>query len=69
MKKKNKFEGFYEDEESLTMLESINKAADRERVLKLQREKEEAKKDKYFKIFVVASTIFILLGATYLTFF
>ena len=69
MKKKDKFEGFYEDEESLAMLESINKAADRERVLKLQREKEEARKDKYFKIFVVASTIFILLGATYLTFF
>ena len=69
MKKKDKFEGFYEDEESLSMLESINKAADRERVLKLQREKEEARKDKYFKIFVVASTIFILLGATYLTFF
>lgn len=69
MKKKDKFEGFYEDEESLAMLESINKAADRERVLKLQREKEEARKDKYFKIFVVASTVFILLGATYLTFF
>ena len=69
MKKKDKFEGFYEDEESLEMLESINKAADRERVLKLQREKEEARKDKYFKIFVVTSTIFILLGATYLTFF
>lgn len=69
MKKKDKFEGFYEDEESLAMLESINKAADRERVLKLKREKEEARKDKYFKIFVVASTVFILLGATYLTFF
>lgn len=69
MKKKDKFEEFYEDEESLAMLESINKAADRERVLKLQREKEEARKDKYFKIFVVASTVFILLGATYLTFF
>ena len=69
MKKKDKFEGFYEDEESLAMLESINKSADRERVLKLQREKEETRKDKYFKIFVVASTIFILLGATYLTFF
>ncbi len=69
MKKKNKFEGFYEDEESLAMLESINKASDRERILRLQREKKEAKFDRFFKIFVVSSTIFILLSATYLAFF
>lgn len=69
MKKKNKFEGFYEDEESLAMLESINKASDRERILRLQREKKETKFDRFFKIFVVSSTIFILLSATYLAFF
>ena len=69
MKKKNKFEGFYEDEESLAMLESINKASDRERILRLQREKKQAKFDRFFKIFVVSSTIFILLSATYLAFF
>lgn len=59
MKKVNSFEGFYEDEESLKMLDMINKNADKEYV----RIKKQEKKDKIgnllMKVFIIASLMFV----------
>lgn len=69
----NEFEGFYEDEESIMMMESINKASEQERVRKAQEQvkrnkiaKKEAKADKWFKIGLFISMVFIATGILYL---
>ena len=72
-----KFTGFYEDEESLKMMESINKASDEERARKValakaQQEKarvqakKEARSNKIFMIGVFVSMVFIATGLLYL---
>lgn len=57
MKKVNKFEGFYEDEDSIKMLESINQAANKEYVKK--ENKKEQKQNRIMMTFVIGSLIFI----------
>jgi hypothetical protein len=72
-----KFTGFYEDEESLKMMESINRASDLERerkmkLAKVQNEKakvqakKEARSNKLFMIGVFVSMVFIATGLLYL---
>lgn len=73
----NEFEGFYEDEESINMIESINKASDEARArkvaqAKVQNEKarvqakKEARSNKLFMIGVFVSMVFIATGLLYL---
>lgn len=59
MKKKDKFKGFYEDEESLEMLEVINKIADEEYAKELKKEKKEKREDFLIKFFIIASLLFM----------
>lgn len=73
----NEFEGFYEDEESIMMMESINKASEQERARKIaqakaQNEKakvqakKEARSNRWFMTGVIVSVIFIATGLLYL---
>lgn len=59
MKKKDKFKGFYEDEESLKMLEIINQQANEEYEKELKKEKKERIEDILIKIFIIASLLFM----------
>lgn len=65
MKKVNKFEGFYEDEESIKMLESINQAANKEYVKRVN--KKELKQNRIMMVFVIGSLIFIAGCILYLS--
>ena len=67
MKKKNNFKGFYEDEESLKMLEAINKSADEEYKKTQKKEKREKIEGIFIKIFVVASLLFMAWCVLYVS--
>lgn len=66
MKKINKFEGFYEDEESIKMMEIINKEAEKERERRMIASKKEKKADKWFKVGLFISIALLLTGILYL---
>lgn len=55
--KKNNFKGFYEDEESIKMMEIINKEADKEYAKRVK--EKENKQNKIMMAFVIGSLIFI----------
>lgn len=55
--KKNNFKGFYEDEDSIKMLESINQAANKEYAKR--ENKKEQKQNRIMMAFVIGSLIFI----------
>ena len=57
--KKNNFKGFYEDEESLKMMDAINKEADKEYARRIKAREE--KKNNKIKVFVVLSLLFITI--------
>lgn len=59
MKKNNKFEGLWEDEESLKMMEIINESANKEYANRKVAYKKAKKQDRIVKIFVISSLIFI----------
>lgn len=59
-KKKDEFKDFYEDEESLKMMEAINKSANEEKKKREQQLFQEARTEKAFKIFVIALLIALL---------
>ena len=59
MKKKNNFKGFYEDEESLKMLEIINESADKEYARIRKVEKRAKTESILIKVFVITSLLFM----------
>lgn len=59
MRKNNKFEGLWEDEESLKMMEIINESANKEYANRKQLMKKAEKQDRLVKIFVISSLLFI----------
>lgn len=63
--KKNNFKGFYEDEESLKMMDAINKEADKEYARRIKVREE--KKNNKIKVFVVLSLLFITGCVLYLS--
>lgn len=63
--KKNSFKGFYEDEESLEMMKSINEAADREYAKR--ESKKEQKQNRIMMAFVLGSLMFIASCILYLS--
>jgi hypothetical protein len=58
--KKNNFKGFYEDEESIKMMEIINKEADKEKERRIEFAKKEKKSDRWFKIGLFLTLAFIV---------
>ena len=77
MRKINTFEGFYEDKESMEMMESINRSSDMERQRKIEKAKlesekakiqakKEARSNRWFMTGVIVSAIFICTGLLYL---
>lgn len=63
--KKNNFKGFYEDEESLKMMDVINREANKEYVRRIK--VKEQKQNKIIKVFVVLSLMFIAGCVLYLS--
>lgn len=58
--KKNSFKEFYEDEESLKMMEIINNEADKEKERRKVLYKKAKRQDKVTMVFVIVSLLFIL---------
>lgn len=57
---KNNFKEFYEDEESIKMMNIINEEAEKEREKRKELYKQEKKQDRITMIFVIGSLLFIL---------
>lgn len=60
MRKNNKFEGLWEDEESIKMMNIINEEAEKEREKRKELYRQEKKQDRITMIFVIGSLLFIL---------
>lgn len=57
---KNNFKEFYEDEESIKMMNIINEEAEKEREKRKELYRQEKKQDRITMIFVIGSLLFIL---------
>lgn len=58
--KKNKFNGFYEDEESIQMMNIINEAADKEKERRIAFAKKEKKSTRRFYVGLTICLIFMI---------